>query len=127
MKAYAHPSVRELKLPGVMHALSDPVRLSIVRALLRAPDGELACNEIPLKVVKATRSHHFAVLREAGLIFTRTDGTKCMTSVRVREIEKRFPGLLDLVVKEKKARRVRAAAQAIPPRRRATWPRPTPQ
>ena len=110
MKAYAHPAARDLKLAGVMHALSDPVRLAILRALLRAPDGELACHEIPLQVVKATRSHHFAVLREAGLIFTRTDGTKCMTSVRMREIERRFPGLLDLVAKEKRPRRVHAMA-----------------
>ena len=111
MKAYAHPQVRTLKLAGVMHALSDPVRLAIVRALLASPEGEMACNEIPLKVVKATRSHHFTVLREAGLIFTRTDGTKCMTSVRVKEMQQRFPGLLDLVaVKEKRAGRTPALA-----------------
>lgn len=41
------------------------------------------------------------MLREAGLVLTRTEGTRCMTSVRTEEVEKRFPGLLDLVVREK--------------------------
>lgn len=82
-----------------MQALSDPCRIRIVRALLDAE--ELACNEVPLKVSKATRSHHFAVLRESGLVMTRAEGTRCMTSVRKVEIDKRFPGLLDLVLREK--------------------------
>jgi hypothetical protein len=57
----------------------------------------LSCNEIPLDVAKATRSHHFDVLRDAGVIFTRCEGTKCMTSVRRKELNKRFPGLLKLI------------------------------
>ncbi len=94
-KIYTHPEMEEVGLASVMQALSDPCRLAIVRSLLEA--GELACNEVPLNVAKATRSHHFAVLREAGLIVTRCEGTKCMTSVREAEIEARFPGLLKLV------------------------------
>jgi DNA-binding transcriptional ArsR family regulator len=70
-----------------------------VRAL--AERGELACNEIALDVSKATRSHHFDVLRDAGLIYTRTEGTKCMTSIRETELSKRFPGLLKLVLAAK--------------------------
>lgn len=99
MKPYTHPPAGKITLSAVMQALSDPCRIGIVRALLEG--DELACNEVPLKVSKATRSHHFAVLREAGLILTRTEGTRCMTSVRRAEIDKRFPGLLDLVLKEK--------------------------
>jgi DNA-binding transcriptional ArsR family regulator len=111
MKAYAHPALGRVPIRAVMHALSDPVRLAIVRTLLAARNREMACNEIPLKVVKATRSHHFSVLRAAGLIFTRCDGTKCMTSVRREEIERRFPGLLELVgAREKKPRRAPARA-----------------
>ncbi len=78
-----------------MQALSDPCRLAILQELMRA--GEMACGDVPLDVSKATRSHHFTVLRDAGLIMTRTDGTKCMTSVRQDEFEARFPGLLKLV------------------------------
>ena len=96
MKVYLHPSLNQVELPTVMQALSDPCRIAIIRAL--ADGGELACNEIELDVSKATRSHHFDVLRAAGLIFTRTEGTKCMTSLRKAELDKQFPGLLKLVL-----------------------------
>jgi DNA-binding transcriptional ArsR family regulator len=96
MKVYSHPSLNRVELATVMQALSDPCRIAIVRAL--ADGGELACNEIALDVSKATRSHHFDVLRAAGLIFTRTEGTKCMTSLRKTELDKQFPGLLKLVL-----------------------------
>ena len=96
MKVYLHPSLNQVELPTVMQALSDPCRIAIIRAL--ADGGELACNEIELDVSKATRSHHFDVLRAAGLIFTRTKGTKCMTSLRKAELDKQFPGLLKLVL-----------------------------
>lgn len=110
MKVYSHPALEDVTLTTVMQALSDPCRLVIVRTLLKG--GEYACNEVPLKVNKATRSHHFAVLREAGLVFTRVEGTKCLTSIRTDEFNTRFPGLLDLVLGQpadkKSARRVEA-------------------
>ncbi|HXM02784.1 MAG TPA: metalloregulator ArsR/SmtB family transcription factor [Chthoniobacterales bacterium] len=99
MKYYSHPVLREVAFAEVMQALSDPCRIAIVRAL--AERGELACNEIALDISKATRSHHFDVLRAAGLIYTRTEGTKCMTSIREGELNKRFPGLLKLVLTAK--------------------------
>ena len=89
--------MRDLELHAVMQALSDPCRLTIVRQLLQSKGRALACNEVELDVAKATRSHHFEVLRTAGLIFTEMDGTKCMTSVRRTELNKRFPGLLKLI------------------------------
>jgi DNA-binding transcriptional ArsR family regulator len=85
-----------------MHALSDPCRIAIIQALLESEAGELACNDIKLAVCKATRSHHFDVLRSAGLIHTRVEGTKCMTSLRTAELETHFPGLLKLVGKGKR-------------------------
>jgi DNA-binding transcriptional ArsR family regulator len=97
MKAYAHPPLSKVSLVKAMQALSDPCRLAIVRAFLRAGGGEFACNEIPLRISKATRSHHFEVLRDAGLVFTRPNGVKCMTSLRLDEFNERFPGLLKLV------------------------------
>ena len=96
MKIYQHPEITEITLPVVMQALSDPCRIAIVRELL-AKDHALACNEVPLDVSKATRSHHFEVLRSAGLIHTKTEGTKCMTSLRREDVESRFPGLFSLV------------------------------
>ncbi len=99
MKAYHHPAMSRTSLPAVMQALADPCRLQIVRQLME--HGEMACGDVPLEVSKATRSHHFAVLREAGLLETRAEGTRCMTSVRKKDLEERFPGLLDLVMREK--------------------------
>ena len=93
--------MRDLELHVVMQALSDPCRLAIVRQLLESKGRALACNEVELDVAKATRSHHFEVLRIAGLIFTEMDGTKCMTSVRRAELDKRFPGLLKLIASRK--------------------------
>jgi len=84
-----------------MQALSDPCRIAIVRELLSAEGRALACNEVPLDVSKATRSHHFEVLREAGLIRTKVEGTKCMTSLRRAELNKHFPGLLKLIAAQK--------------------------
>jgi len=97
VKAYSHPALRDVSLHAVMHALADPCRLAIVLQLLAAKRRALACNEVRLKVTKATRSHHFEVLRAAGIIATRVDGTKCMTSIRRAELNRKFPGLLRLV------------------------------
>jgi DNA-binding transcriptional ArsR family regulator len=87
----------DVSLHAVMQALSDPCRIAIVRDLLRANGHALACNEVRLTISKATRSHHFEVLRAAGIIFTEMEGTKCMTSLRRRELNKHFPGLLKLI------------------------------
>lgn len=97
MKKYRHPDIRRVKLSAIMQALSDPCRVKIVRHLLAGGGRPFACNEIPLKISKATRSHHFDVLRQAGLIQTEVNGTKCLTSLRKMEIEKQFPGLFKLI------------------------------
>ena len=93
--------MRDVELHVVMQAMSDPCRLAIVRQLLQSKGRALACNEVDLDITKATRSHHFEVLRTAGIIFTEMDGTKCMTSVRKAELNKRFPGLLKLIASRK--------------------------
>ncbi|WP_309386207.1 ArsR/SmtB family transcription factor [Cerasicoccus frondis] len=95
MKTYEHPELKQVELPTVMHALSDPCRITIMRALLDQPN--LACNELPVEVSKATLSHHMEVLRGSGLIETRVVGAKCLSSVREEEVEAYFPGVLGLV------------------------------
>jgi DNA-binding transcriptional ArsR family regulator len=99
LKRYSHPALKDIPLAAVMQALSDPCRLAIVRALLVARGRELSCTDIPLQVGKATRSHHFDVLRDAGLITSRCAGTKCLTSLRRRDLDRRFPGLLKLIAR----------------------------
>jgi DNA-binding transcriptional ArsR family regulator len=91
-----HPSTDELKLAAVMDALSDPVRVTIVRSLAAA--GEAQCGTLELGVSPATRSHHFRVLREAGLTQTRPAGTHRYVSLRRDCMAERFPGLLDVVL-----------------------------
>jgi DNA-binding transcriptional ArsR family regulator len=97
VKHYSHPAMRDVKLPAIMQALSDPGRLAVVRELLQARGRALACHEVRLKVSKATKSHHFEVLRAAGIIFTKMEGTESMTSLRKTELNKHFPGLLKLL------------------------------
>ena len=91
------PPVDALDLTTVLQALGDPARLKIVRAL--AAEGECACGSIDLAVSKATRSHHFKVLREAGLTYTRLEGTARFVTLRRDEIDAKFPGLLDAVTR----------------------------
>jgi DNA-binding transcriptional ArsR family regulator len=90
------PAGPEIELTAVLQALADPVRLQIVREL----DGldERACGLFALTVAPSTRSHHFRVLREAGVIRTRVAGTRRLVSVRRPELDGRFPGLLDAVL-----------------------------
>jgi len=80
----------------VLQALSDPVRLRIIVAL--ATGGELSCKAIDLPVVKSTCTHHFRVLREAGVIRQRQEGTSRLNSLRRADLETRFPGLLEAVL-----------------------------
>jgi DNA-binding transcriptional ArsR family regulator len=96
MKAIVQPTTDDITLPGVMGALSDPVRVTIVREL--ATQGELVCGTLDLGVSKATRSHHLRVLREAGVTHTRVDGTRRHVSLRRDDLDARFPGLLDALL-----------------------------
>jgi DNA-binding transcriptional ArsR family regulator len=102
-KTYRHPALRSVPLSAVMHALSDPWRLKIVRHLAKAGDLECSCSDVDMAVSKATRSHHFQVLREAGLVRMRSEGNKCRTSLRTADLEKRFPGLLKFLSSTKGA------------------------
>ncbi len=107
MRALHHPRVDELELADVLHALSDPVRLEIVRLL--ADEKERPCSAVEAKVAKSTLSHHFKVLREAGVTHTRVNGTHRYVSLRRDELEDHFPGLLESVLKASRMEATRAA------------------
>ncbi len=93
--AEGHPDVDELELVDIFAALADPLRLKVVRDLLSEPDGvERHCTSFGLPVSKSTRSHHFKVLREAGLIRQVDRGNSRMAQLRRADVEERFPGLL---------------------------------
>jgi DNA-binding transcriptional ArsR family regulator len=92
-----HPAREDIALGPVLHALSDPVRLQIVAALDARPD---ACptGSIELPVTKSTCTHHFRVLREAGVVRQRSEGTSRLNTLRRADLDARFPGLLDAIL-----------------------------
>lgn len=93
----AHPARDEIRLAGVLHALSDPVRLRVVSELAAA-DAELSCSYFDLPVTKSTSTHHFRVLRESGVIQQVYRGTAKMNGVRRDDLDALYPGLLDGVL-----------------------------
>jgi DNA-binding transcriptional ArsR family regulator len=84
-----------------LKALGDPVRLSVIRQLLKTPENERPCGTFDHSVSKATFSHHIKILREAGIIHIRHEGTRSMTSLRVKDLQKRFPGLHEMLIASK--------------------------
>jgi DNA-binding transcriptional ArsR family regulator len=97
MRLIYHPNRNDIALAGVLYALGDPVRLEIVRRL--ANQNDLPCCVLSDSVAKSTLSHHFKVLREAGVISSRKEGTQHINSLRRDDLDARFPGLLDSVLR----------------------------
>ena len=85
------------EMPALLHALSDPVRLEIVRQLAQA-EGELTCGQLELPVGKSTCSHHLKALSCAGVIVEREEGVRKFLRLRSAELNGRYPGLLKSVL-----------------------------
>lgn len=96
MKQARHPDSGEMVLIEVMAALSDPIRVGLVRLL--ADGRERGWGELRAPVAKSTLSHHLRVLRDAGVTRTRQEGTRCFVELRRTDLNERFPGLLDAVL-----------------------------
>ncbi|MFD0367067.1 ArsR/SmtB family transcription factor [Streptomyces sp. NPDC059071] len=88
-----HPTLDTVELDAVYAALADRHRRGVVVRLARTPDAEVACTALDLPGAKSTRSYHWKVLREAGLILQRSTGTGMLLRLRP-DFEQRFPGLL---------------------------------
>ncbi|WP_059010959.1 ArsR/SmtB family transcription factor [Streptomyces specialis] len=89
-----HPEPHEITLQAVLEALVDPVRRSIAAQLHRAGE-DISCGKFDLPVARSTATHHFGVLREAGVIRQYYVGTSRMNTLRADDLNSRFPGLLD--------------------------------
>ena len=101
MAEYEHPEVSAFELPSVLFALSDPVRLAMVRQLAERESGPtFSCNSLAMDMPKSTRSHHLKVLREAGITRSVARGREAMVSLRVDDLEQRWPGLLTAILHE---------------------------
>ena len=92
MRSLKHPNPDQIELTDVMYALSDPARLEIVRRLSASKD--MTCGELNPDRPKSSMSHHFKILREAGLIETRVEGKEHYNNLRKDALNRRFPGLL---------------------------------
>ncbi len=101
MRKIKHPTIEQLELTDIMYALADPTRLEIV-ALLANSGRKLTCGEINLNRPKSSMSHHFKILRSAGLVETLIEGTEHMNSLRFNEVEQKYPGVLNSVLKATK-------------------------
>ena len=96
-----HPERDEMELGAVLSALADPLRRKVVHDLIRCPHGrERTCVSFALPVSKASLTHHFRVLREAGLIRQENRGNSRAATLRRDDLDRRFPGLLALVAAE---------------------------
>jgi DNA-binding transcriptional ArsR family regulator len=91
------PERDAIELSAVLHALSDPTRLAVVRQI--ESDGERLCGALMVEVAKSTLSQHLRVLREAGITRTRACGNQRWVSLRRDDLDDLFPGLLDVVLR----------------------------
>jgi DNA-binding transcriptional ArsR family regulator len=96
MRHALHPPPDQITVTGVLAALGDPIRLSIVRVLSDGREHLRADFDVP--VGQSTLSHHMKMLRDAGVVFSRPEGTRCFVSLRP-EMADRFPGLLEAVLR----------------------------
>jgi Predicted transcriptional regulators len=97
MREVFQPSIDQLSLSAILNALGDPIRLQIVKKLACGAEKTCSCCEIDMP--KSALSHHFKVLREAGIIHVRIEGKQRFLSIRFNDLEQRFPGLLKAVIK----------------------------
>ncbi|WP_189439792.1 ArsR/SmtB family transcription factor [Rhodanobacter panaciterrae] len=115
MRPLTHPSIEDITVEGILHALSDPVRVAIYAELAGATCTNICSNFLQISdrsIPKSTLSQHFRALREAGLVHSERRGVEMHNTSRCMEIEQRFPGLLPAILKAhgvQSADRVRAA------------------
>lgn len=121
MRPLFHPSIDDITVEGILHALSDPVRVAIYSQLF-ASECSRNCSQFlnvtEKDVPKSTLSQHFKVLREAGLIRSERHGVEMRNTSRCPELEQRFPGLVAAIVNAHKAQSAARARTGTPPRRK---------
>jgi DNA-binding transcriptional ArsR family regulator len=115
MRPLVHPSIEDISVEGILHALSDPVRAAIYAELAGSGSAATCSNFLQIKernIPKSTLSQHFRALRDAGLIRSERQGVEMFNTTRCGEIEQRFPGLIGAILH---AHGVQAAGKAKKP------------
>ncbi len=135
MRPLSHPSIDDITVEGILHALSDPVRVTIFGRIAGAACAQTCSTFLNVSekgIPKSTLSRHFRALREAGLIRSERQGVEMHNTTRCREIDQRFPGLIKAIVQahqvQMQGKSIRAIAKPRPivrkvrslPRRAAT-------
>jgi len=118
MRPLIHPSIEDITVEGILHALSDPVRVAIYAQLAGADCATTCSNFLQISdrsVPKSTLSQHFKALREAGLVRSERHGVEMHNTTRCKEIEQRFPGLIGAILH---AHRIQATGRTRPVKRR---------
>ena len=101
MRPLFHPSIEEVTVEGILHALSDPVRAAMYADIVAQQCPQTCSNFLTVSdqvIPKSTLSQHFKILREAGLIRSERHGVEMHNISRCTELEQRFPGLIRAIV-----------------------------
>jgi DNA-binding transcriptional ArsR family regulator len=121
MRPLFHPSIKDVTVEGILHALSDPVRVAIFAQIVASACSQNCSNFLKIRekdIPKSTLSQHFKILRDAGLIRSERRGVEMQNTTRCSEIDTRFPGLIAAIVQahnvQSKGRRQPAKARALP-------------
>jgi len=121
MRPLFHPSIKDVTVEGILHALSDPVRVAIFAQIVASACSQNCSNFLKISekdIPKSTLSQHFKVLRDAGLIRSERRGVEMQNTARCSEIDTRFPGLIAAIVQahnvQSKGRRQPAKARVLP-------------
>ncbi|MFF8726223.1 ArsR/SmtB family transcription factor [Streptomyces sp. NPDC015171] len=91
-----HPDRDQIRIENVLAALGNPMRLAVVRVL--GDEAEHTCGSILDGVSKSSMTHHWRVLRDAGVIWQRPSGRENLLSLRRADLDHRYPGLLDAIL-----------------------------
>jgi DNA-binding transcriptional ArsR family regulator len=120
MRSLFHPSIEDVTVETVFHALSDPVRVAIFEQIAGSDCKQTCSNFLVVRdrsVPKSTLSQHFKVLREAGLIRSERHGVEMHSTSRCGEIEKRFPGLIPSIIRALRVQSGEKPGAQRPPRK----------
>jgi DNA-binding transcriptional ArsR family regulator len=101
MRPMLHPAIQDVTVEGILHALSDPVRVAIYADIVAQECPQNCSNFLTVSdkaIPKSTLSQHFKTLREAGLIRSERHGAEMQNVSRCTELEQRFPGLIRAIV-----------------------------
>jgi len=113
MRPLIHPSVDDITVEAILHALSDPVRVAIFAQVVGSECPQ-SCSDfakiLERGIPKSTLSQHFKVLRESGLVRSERHGVEMHNTSRCAEIERRFPGLISAITRAHQIQSGRSAA-----------------